>query len=162
VNRLTAQNYTSDSNSLESGVRECVSLEQAQPPRRQALAVGREHVIGDPVAPDEMREVVILFDSFARSGDDGLEPSFQLSILDMLDFARQLDPAVPDFQGRQRGQGTATVVAAAARARLLENFASNATTATLAASLLRSIVKSTPGKVSSKLLISNRMSSSGV
>ena len=52
--------------------------------------------------------------------------------------------------------------AAVARARLLENFAANAATATLAVNLLRSTVKSTPGSVSSKSLMSKRMFSSGV
>jgi len=45
---------------------------------------------------------------------------------------------------------------------LFENLASNAATATLAANLLRSTVKSTPGSVSSKSLMSKRIISSGV
>ena len=55
-----------------------------------------------------------------------------------------------------------TVAAAIARARFLESFAASAATATLATSRLRSTVKSTPGSVSSKSLMSNTMFSSGV
>jgi len=54
-----------------------------------------------------------------------------------------------------------TEVAAIAFARLFETLAAKAATAMLAASRLRSAVKSTPGKVSSKSLMSNRMFCSG-
>ena len=58
---------------------------------------------------------------------------------------------------RMRVRYSAMVAAAVARARLFENPAASAATATLAASLLRSTVKSTPGSVSSKSLMSKRM-----
>jgi hypothetical protein len=48
--------------------------------------------------PYQMREVVILFQSFARFGEDGMELPSQPTILDMLHLLRQVDPAVPDFQ----------------------------------------------------------------
>jgi hypothetical protein len=53
-----------------------------------------------------------------------------------------------------RRRYAATVVAAAARARFVENPEPSAATATLDASRFRSTVKSTPGNVSSKSLIS--------
>ena len=53
----------------------------------------------------EMREVVILFESFTRLGENGMELSPQRAVLDIFDFAPQLDPAVPDFQRRELGKG---------------------------------------------------------
>jgi len=48
----------------------------------------------------QMREVVILFQSFACLGQDCVELSSQPSILDMFNLARKVDPAMPDFQWR--------------------------------------------------------------
>ena len=111
----------SDSNRLEGYVTQRVPIEQAQPLRRETLLVGGKHALGidavprvalsremvdqrrliyDPRLPTryEMREVVILFEPFARLGEDGMELSPQRAILDIFDLAPQLDPAVPDFK----------------------------------------------------------------
>ena len=48
-------------------------------------------------ALDQVREVVVLFQSLACLGQNGVKPFPQRPILDALDFAHQLDPAVPDF-----------------------------------------------------------------
>jgi hypothetical protein len=60
------------------------------------------------LARDEMREVVILFEPFARLGENGMELSPQRAVLDIFYFAPQLDPAMPDFQWRQLGKGAHT------------------------------------------------------
>jgi hypothetical protein len=41
-----------------------------------------------------MREVVILFEPFIRLGEDGMELSPQRAVLDIFDFAPELNPAV--------------------------------------------------------------------
>ena len=78
--------------------------------RRKTLLVGGKHAIGvdavprvalsremvdqrrlvyDPHLPTryEMREVVILFESFTRLGENGMELSPQRAVLDIFDFA---------------------------------------------------------------------------
>src|SRR6516165_9633928 len=111
----------SDSNRLEGYVTQRVPIEQAQPLRRETLLVGGKHALGIDAVPrvalsremvdqrrlvhdarllarDQMREVVILFEPFIRLGEDGMELSPEHAVLDILDFAPQLDPAVPDFK----------------------------------------------------------------
>src|SRR6516164_452028 len=113
--------HASDTHCLEGYVTERVSIEQAQALRRKALLVGGKHALGVDAVPrialsremvdqrrlvhdarllaaDQMREVVILFEPFARLGEDGMELSPEHAVLDILDFAPQLDPAVPDFK----------------------------------------------------------------
>src|SRR5262249_754155 len=114
-------------NRLEGYVTERVAIEQAQPLRRKTLLVGGKHALGidavprvafsremvdqrrlvhDPrlLARDQMREVVILFEPFIRLCEDGMELSPERAVLDIFDFAPQLNPAVPDFQRRQLGK----------------------------------------------------------
>jgi hypothetical protein len=88
--------HASDPDDLKGGVFERVSLKQAQPLRRQTLLVGRKYVdridvtpwvalllemiyrrwlVGDLAALDQMREVVVLLDPFARLGDDRMKPT---------------------------------------------------------------------------------------
>src|SRR5262249_43402261 len=111
----------SDSTRLEGYVTERVPIEQAQPLRRETLLVGGKHAPGtdavprvalsremvdqrrlvyDPRLPTryEMGEVVILLEPFARLGEDGMELSPERAVLDIFDFAPQLDPAVPDLK----------------------------------------------------------------
>src|SRR5262245_27297869 len=113
--------HASDSNRLEGYVTEGVAIEQAQPLRRETLLVGGKHALGidavprvalsremvdqrrlvyDPRLPTryEMGEVVILLEPFARLGEDGMELSPERAVLDIFDFAPQLDPAVPDLK----------------------------------------------------------------
>ena len=49
---------------------------------------------------NQVREIVVLLQAFARLDDDGMELSSQRTILDMCDFVLQFNPAVPDFQWR--------------------------------------------------------------
>ena len=114
-----------DSDGLEGRVPEHVAVEQAQPFRREPLAVGREHLlrvdalawiglavevidggalVGDLVALDEVREVVVALRRLAGLGDDRLQAAPQRGILDVPDLAFELDPAVPDLQRRQPGE----------------------------------------------------------
>src|SRR5262245_24377312 len=113
--------HASHPDRLEGYVTEGVAIEQAQPLRRETLLVGGKHALGvDAVrrvalssemvdqrrlvddarllAPDQMREVVILFEPFTRLGEDGMELSPKHAVLDIFDFAPQLDPAVPNFK----------------------------------------------------------------
>src|SRR5262249_28055379 len=117
----TERAHAADSNRLEGYVTQRVPIEQAQPLRRETLLVGGKHALGvDAVprvalsremvdqrrlvddarllAPDQMREVVILFEPFTRLGDDGMDVSPKHAVLDIFDFAPQLDPAVPNFK----------------------------------------------------------------
>jgi hypothetical protein len=52
-----------------------------------------------------MREVVILFEPFAGLGENGMKLSPQRAVLDIFDFATQLDSPLPDFARRQLGKG---------------------------------------------------------
>jgi hypothetical protein len=58
----------------------------------------RRRLVGDLATLDQMRDVVVLLDPFARLGDDRVKPTSELSILDILDFARQLYSTVSNFQ----------------------------------------------------------------
>jgi hypothetical protein len=51
--------------------------------------VDQQRLVYDPRLPTryEMREVVILFEPFARLGEDGMELSPQRTVLDIFDFA---------------------------------------------------------------------------
>ena len=117
-----------------------------------------------PVAPDQMREIVVLGQAFAaRLGDDPASLRRRRPA-DPGDLLLEVDPAVPDLQGRQPGQHShvhADRLARCAAARARACFfgappSASAATATLAARRFRSTVKSTPGSVSSKSLTSNR------
>jgi len=52
----------------------------------------------------EMRKIVVLFEPLARLGEDGVQLLPQLAILDVFDFARELDPVVPSLQRRLLGE----------------------------------------------------------
>src|SRR6516165_6808487 len=51
-------------------------------------------------------KVVVLFEPLPRFSEDGVEFSPYRAILDIFDFACEIDPAVPDFHGRQFGKAT--------------------------------------------------------
>ena len=111
----------SNTDCFEGDIPEKVSLEQTQYFWRKAFLVGDKNALGvnsmtwvaflreminhrqligdaDLYPLYQMREVVVLFQSFPCFGQDSVELPSQLPILDMFDLARQVDPAMPDFQ----------------------------------------------------------------
>ena len=52
----------------------------------------------------QVREVVVLFEMSGHLGNDGGKRLSQRAVIDALDFPREIDLAVPDFQRRQFGE----------------------------------------------------------
>ena len=116
-----------DADHLEGDVLERIAFEQTKPLRRQPVPVQGEHALGvDPMprvaslaemvdarrpvldarllALHQVREVVVLFDAVGGLGEDVVELTPQRAVVDVLDFLRQLDLAVPVFQRRHLGE----------------------------------------------------------
>jgi hypothetical protein len=109
-----------DTDHLEGDVLERVSIDQTKPVGRQTAFINAERVLGvdvvagvtlGPEMIDERRpvvdarllahyqtgEVVVLREVVARLCEDAPQLALEHGILDELDLARELDPAVPDF-----------------------------------------------------------------
>src|SRR5215467_4900524 len=112
---------TSNPNGLEGDILERVSFKQTQPLWRKSLLVRCKDALGVDAVPRialsgevidqrrivydarlltlyQMRKIVVLFDSLACLGQDGMQLPSQSAILDIFNFLHQLDPAVPDFK----------------------------------------------------------------
>src|SRR6516165_11348159 len=68
--------------------------------------INHRRLVGDAslTACHHVRKVIVLLESLARLSEDGVELSPERTILDVFDFTRQIDPAVPNFHWRQLRQ----------------------------------------------------------
>ena len=118
----TESPHASNADDFERDVLERVSLDETTPLRCETLLIGRKHApliysmlrivalsgeminerrsVVDPrlVVLHQVREIVVLLQMFDRLGNDGGKLLSEGAVLNALDFSRQINPAVPNFE----------------------------------------------------------------